>query len=382
MYSLFTFGTFIANTVRMNAYRQALRGAIQPDAVVLDLGAGTGIFSLLACQMGARRVYAVEPDDIIQVARDLAAANGYADRIEFFQALSTQVNLPERADVIVSDIRGRLPLCREAIPAIIDARRRLLAPGGILIPRCDTLWAAVAAAPRLYRNYLGVWEGRKFGLNQAAARELAINSLHGCYLSPDKLLSSPQCWGRLDYRTVEGPNLTGEVTWEMDRPGTAHGLLLWFDAELAPGIGFSNAPGAPKLIYGNTFFPWPQPVTLNRGDQVAVSLAAHLVGEDYHWNWHSRILKPGKAEPPKAEFRQSSFYGMPLGPVILEHTSQDYLPDLNEEGQIGRFILERMDGQSSLMEIARQVTARFTSQFAQTSEALVRVQDLSRKYSR
>ena len=107
--------------------------------------------------MGARRVYAIEPDDIIQVARDLAAANGYADRIEFFQALSTQVNLPERADVIISDIRGPIPLFGLAIPAIIDARRRFLAPGGILIPRSDTLWAAVVTAPHLYRRYLGVW---------------------------------------------------------------------------------------------------------------------------------------------------------------------------------------------------------------------------------
>jgi protein arginine N-methyltransferase 1 len=117
-----------------------LQRVVRPDAVVLDLGVGTGIFALLACQMGARRVYAIEPDDSIQVARDLAAANGCADRMEFFQALSTQVNLPEQADVIVSDIRRPLPLFGLPLPAIIDARRRLLAPGGVLIPRTDTLW--------------------------------------------------------------------------------------------------------------------------------------------------------------------------------------------------------------------------------------------------
>lgn len=366
----------------MNAYRQALQVAVQPDAVVLDLGAGTGIFALLACQMGARRVYAIEPDDIIQVARDLAAANGYADRIGFFQALSTQINLPERADVIISDLRGSLPFYHQALPAFIDARRRFLSPGGRLIPRCDTLWAAVVAAPSLYRRHLGVWEGRKFGLNQAAARDLAINTLQRCHLGPDKLLGPPQCWGRLDYATMQSPNLTGEVTWEMDRPGTAHGLLLWFDAELAPGIGFSNAPGAPKLIYGQIFFPWPQPVTLARGDLVAVSLAARLVGEDYIWNWNTRILEPGQAESAKADFRQSTFFGVPLSPAILEQRSQSHLPKLNEAGQIDRFILEHMDGQSSLGEIAQQVAARFPSRFAQAPEALSRVQELSRKYSR
>jgi protein arginine N-methyltransferase 1 len=290
--------------------------------------------------------------------------------------------LPERANVIVTDIHGAFPLFERAIPAIIDARRRFLAPGGILIPRSDTLWAAVAAVPQLYRRCLGVWEGGKFGLNWAAARELAMHRPHGCRVGPNHLLVSPQCWGRLDYVTVLTQNLTGEVTWEIDRPGTAHGLILWFDAELAPGVGFSNAPGAPKLVYGQTFFPWPQPVTLAPGDLVAVSLAAHLVGEDYHWNWRTRILEPTKAASPKADFRQSSFFGMPLFPTKLEQMHLGHLPKLNEAGQVERFILEQMDGQHSLEEIARQVAARFPSRFAQASEALGRVQKLSRKYSR
>ena len=229
---------------------------------------------------------------------------------------------------------------------------------------------------------MGVWGGRKFGLNWTAARELAINRWCLCQLGPDNLLVSPQCWGRLDYTTVASPNLTGELAWEIDRPETAHGLLLWFDAELAPGLGFSNAPGAPKLFYGQTFLPWPQPVVLAEDDLVAVSMAGHMVGEDYLWNWHTRILEAGKAERPKADFRQSSFLGLPLSPAMIKQMSQGHLPELNEAGQIERFILERMDGQSSLGEIARQVAAKFPSRFAQTSEALGRVQDLSRQYSR
>lgn len=382
MYSLDTHGAFIANSVRMNAYRKALRRVVRPDAVVLDLGTGTGIFALLACQMGARRVYAIEPDDIIQVARDLAAANGYADRIVFFQAISTQINLPERADVIVSDIRRPLPLFGLPLPSIIDARRRFLAPGGVLIPRSDTLWAAVITAPYLYRRHLGVWGGGKFGLNWAAARELAINSWRLFQVGPDKLLVPAQCWGRLDYTTVASPNLTGELSWEIDRPGTAHGLLVWFDAELAPGLGFSNAPGTPKLVYGQAFLPWPLPVALVAGDRVTVSLAGHLVGEEYVWNWQTRIEEPGKAEPPKADFRQSSFLGLPLSPAMIKQMSQGHHPKLNEAGQVDRFILEQMDGHHSLEEIARQVAARFPSRFAQAPEALGRVQELSRKYSR
>lgn len=96
MYSVDAFGSMIADQVRMSAYVQALEKHVKPDSVVLDIGTGTGIFALLACRFGARKVYAIEPNEAIQVARELAAANGYADRIEFIEDLSTRVTLPER----------------------------------------------------------------------------------------------------------------------------------------------------------------------------------------------------------------------------------------------------------------------------------------------
>ena len=134
MYSLNGYGDMITDTVRMDAYVRALQRAVKPGAVVLDIGTGTGIFALLAARMGARRVYAIEPSDAINVAREIARANGCADSIEFIQALSTEVEPAERADVLVSDLRGVLPFCGGHFAAIADARRRWLAPGATLIP--------------------------------------------------------------------------------------------------------------------------------------------------------------------------------------------------------------------------------------------------------
>src|SRR5215213_7026843 len=125
MYSLHFYGQMLADAPRMDAYAAALRRVIRPDSVVLDLGCGPGVFALLACELGARRVYAVEPDNVIELAREAAKVNGFADRIEFFQQMSTAITLPEQADVIVSDLRGVLPWYRQHIPSIVDARTRL-----------------------------------------------------------------------------------------------------------------------------------------------------------------------------------------------------------------------------------------------------------------
>src|SRR4051812_34117782 len=104
MYSLSGYGEMINDALRMDAYARALRRAIRPGSVVLDLGTGPGIFALVACQYGAGRVYAVEPADVIQVAREIARANHLEDRITFLQDFSTQAELPEKADVIISDL--------------------------------------------------------------------------------------------------------------------------------------------------------------------------------------------------------------------------------------------------------------------------------------
>src|ERR1041384_4653895 len=97
MYSLRFYGQMLADAPRMEAYTAALRQTVKPDSVVMDLGSGPGFFALLACKLGARRVYAVQPDSVISLARDVAAANGCADRIEFFESFSPEINPREPA---------------------------------------------------------------------------------------------------------------------------------------------------------------------------------------------------------------------------------------------------------------------------------------------
>src|SRR5262245_37812609 len=174
MYTISMYGFMIADNARMDAYVEALRRAVKPDSIVVDIGAGTGVFALLACRFGARRVYAVEPSDAIQVAREIAAANGYADRIEFIQKLSTEVTLPGQADVIISDLRGLLPCLGNHISSVVDARARLLKPGGMLIPQRDHVWVAVVEAGETYEDNLDHWD--KYDFDMTAARRIVTNT--------------------------------------------------------------------------------------------------------------------------------------------------------------------------------------------------------------
>src|SRR5439155_9579798 len=121
-------------------------------------------------------------------------------------------------------------------------------------------------------------------------------------LGPKALAAAPACWATIDYRVVKDPNLSGDLRWAIEEPRTVHGICVWFDTELADGIGFSNSPLAEdQHVYGRGFFPWPDPVELARGDVVRVSLRANLTGEDYIWCWNTSIVNATGAS--KATFR-------------------------------------------------------------------------------
>ena len=376
MYSLGGHGEMAADAVRMGAYREALRCAIRPGCTVVDLGAGAGILSLLAVKLGAGRVFAIEPDDVIGVAREIARANGLADRIEFIQQISERVQLPERVDVVVADLRGVLPPWTGHFRAIGDARARLLKPGGTLIPSRDTLWAAAVETPRLYDELLHGWSDGEFDM--AAGRRRIMNSWMKVQVEPEHLLTGCGRWAAIDYATVAGPAVHGAADLRVLRPGTAHGLALWFDAVLIDDVGFSNAPGRPRAIYGQAFFPLAEAAAVEEGGGVAVEVRADFAEGDYVWSWDTTIRSAGGEVT--ARFRQSTFHHLPLSPDKLRKRAHAFVPGLNRDGEIDRMALGLFGTGRTLGEIAAEVAAAFPDRFKDWKSALDRVASLSGIY--
>ena len=378
MYSVHSYGQMLADTPRMEAYSAALRRAVRPESVVLDLGSGPGVFALLACKLGARRVYAVEPDDVIQLAREAAWANHFEDRIEFFQKLSTEITLPEPADVIISDLRGCLPWYQQHIPSIIDARTRLLAPNGTLIPGRDILWAAIVEAPERYQEIVAPWQSN--GLDLGAGRRMITNTWRKTRIEAGELLVQPERWATLDYYEIQNPGIRAQIEWQFARSGTAHGLAVWFDSQLIDELGFSNHPNGPELIYGTGLFPFTKPVDVVEGDRIHVTLSADFIRDDYVWRWDSEFFGGGESLTTKASFKQSTFFGVPLSPQQMQKQAASYKPALDQRGQVRSFILQLMNGENSQAEIAALLAERFPQRYADLQDALNEVTAVSREF--
>jgi protein arginine N-methyltransferase 1 len=194
-----------------------------------------------------------------------------------------------------------------------------------------------------------------------------------------RYLAAPQAWAQIDYRQCESPNASGECAWTAACSGVLHGYYVWFDGETAEGIGFSNAPTLPELVYGRAFFPLERPVVIAEGDSIRGSFAANLVAGDYILRWNTRIEDAeGRT---KANFAQSTFASRPVLKEDLARSKPDYRPSLGESGRADLVVLEAISKGASLAEIADTLASEFPQRFKDTAQALRHATDLSLKYA-
>jgi protein arginine N-methyltransferase 1 len=379
MYSLDQFALMFADKIRMEAYSAAIARSVRPGDAVVDLGCGPGVFALLACKAGARRVYAIDMDGVVDFGRQLASANGFGDKILFLRGDSRQIHLPERVNVLVSDVRGVLPLHSNAIDTMEDARDRFLEKDGCLLPSRDTLFAAIVELPEHYGELTRAWRAVP-ELDLSSGLPLVLNTIYRHNIKPQQVLSSSCPWHVLDY--TKGAKIPAQARLELPitRTTIAHGIGIWFQTQLTGDIGYSTEPNSLETVYGHLFLPWLEPVSLREGEICSVDLRADLVGTDYIWRWETDI--PPSAERQQVRFVQSSFFGSLFPPSVLRKRAMGFVPVLNETGQAERWILQAMDGKRPLEDIAAEAARLFPHVFRRAEDAFHQAAEIAEKFSR
>jgi len=378
VYPLRQFGAMIDDRVRMDAYLGALEAAITPGATVLDIGTGPGTTAMLCVRLGAGHVYALDPDPSIRLGRLAVERNGMGDKITVIEGVSQDFHPPEPVDVVVSDLRDRLPMNGAHIPSIIDARVRLLTPGGAQIPFRDTLYAAPVSHPDAYDRVVGAWQSDRYDLDMTDVIDKVVNS-HAMYrASPEHLAAPGQAWATMDYHTITDPNVGGELAWTIDHDTTVHGLEVWFDAEIGYGFSFSNAPGAEKLVYGTEFFPFARPLAVVAGDELVCRIDANHLKGVYVWRWRTRHSRRGEVI---ASFGQSDLKGYLDDPrSTLLRQLPDHVPDLSEQAKATHLVLDAFVQGASVAEATESLIAAAIGAY-RGERALDFVGGISSRYS-
>ncbi|MBW8768328.1 MAG: hypothetical protein JF589_01080, partial [Gemmatimonadetes bacterium] len=233
------------------------------------------------------------------------------------------------------------------------------------------VYTALVEDDALYARTVGAWSGVPNALAHDSLTTISANGWHRARVTEEQMLSEPTRFVTLDYDCPMPPL---HARWDAyaTRDGTVHGLLLWFDTTLVPGIELSNSPSAPPALYGQAFFPLRPAFTLRRGDRLRVELRAVLAGDDYAWSWMAEDDAGHVA-------RHTTLRSLPLDPAALAARSDHFTPRRSEEGEVIAALLGAADGRTTFGELARLLHGRFPERFATEQSALdyaARLEDL------
>lgn len=379
-YDFVSYCGMLTDSARLDAYVGALTEIITPESVVLDLGAGTGVFSVISCELGARKVYAVEVNPLIKLVQETAAARGIADRLEIIQKHSGEVELEEKANVLVTDIHGAFPLYESSIETIIDARERLLTDDAILLPSRETIYFAVSEAEDIYEKQVSRYLREFHGFKIPASDRLVRNRWVSMRSEHESLLTPAAVFAEIDYREVEDTSFSAEMEWTIERNGVAHGLRGWFENVLYGDHGVSNSIDARDSTYAAPFFPFEHPVEVIEGDRVTARVAATYDSGDYAWSWRTAFRGP-EGPQVKAEFNQTVMASLVIDPKAALKRSEYFAPKLGLEGEIDSLILTKMDGETLSGDIADLLIEKYPEKFGSFEEAIERVYSMTGRYS-
>ncbi|KAM3375560.1 protein arginine N-methyltransferase 1.6 [Capsicum galapagoense] len=261
------------DTRRNKAYREAIDKTITKPCHVLDIGAGTGLLSMMSARAmghgdsvessGSKgMVTACESYlPMVKLMRKVLHANGMQRKIRIINKRSDElevgVDMPSRADVLVSEILDSELLGEGLIPTLQHAHDKLLTHNPKTVPYRATIYGQLVESTDLWKlhdlfnNEKGVLDGIRLvpeEMDAAVCVKHQQFSMHCDALKEDiKLLSEPFKVFDFDFWRRPDSHRETKLSVKATDTGTIHAIISWWLLQLDEGGTVFYSP-APKWI--------------------------------------------------------------------------------------------------------------------------------------
>jgi SAM-dependent methyltransferase len=357
---------------RINCFKQAIHELVRPESIVIEIGAALGTYSFFASRAGAKKVYAIEMSDIFPVGKELARRNNLADKIFFIHGKSTEIDIPEKADLIIMEDYSPFFLYAGLEAVLTDARQRFLKPEGTFLPSFISLKLAPVEYHAMHQKIDCFRNSHDhfYGLDWSYTTELAFNQPYHADLNPKKLLTAEITIRELDLNRESELSFQFSTRTTIFNEGTIHGLLGWWDARFTPNLYYSNSPRHPSTGWGQLFFPLRYPMAVKQGEVIEISLMAlpskHQKSVDYKWGVRSDWQ----------EQEGNTFRGSYLNLENLLKFAPEAQVQLSFRGELLNFLLAHCRKPISWQALAEELVRAYPHQFPTISDALKQLPDL------
>jgi PRMT5 arginine-N-methyltransferase/ribosomal protein L11 methyltransferase PrmA len=266
----------INDTERNHAYDQALRAAVRPGDLVLEIGTGSGLVAMMAARAGADRVVTCEVLPILaEVAQETVARNGLGDRITVIGKKSTQLDigmdLPGKADVFVSELVNIGMLAPNMLQVLSHARHHLVKPDARIIPAAARVYGALLDCPELARiNPLQEIDGFDMGaFDRFRSPGYAQIDLMA---DPHRLLSAPFVALDFDFTRDMPMRDSQRLQIKVHETGIVHGIAFWFDLQMDENTVYRSSSVARTNHWKQAAEFFRAPISVAAGDELAIEV--------------------------------------------------------------------------------------------------------------
>lgn len=241
--------------VRNSRYEAAIKQLVE-GKVVVEIGTGQDLALARMCvAAGARKVYAIESiESAYRAAVALKNSLGFSNEIEVIHGFSTDIDLPEQADICLSEIIGTIG-GSEGVAPILDDARRFLKTDGVMIPeRCVTKIAAVQLPDDVvnspaFSDLTGTYAAKVF---EEVGCEFDVRVCLS-NLPKQNLLSDSDIFEDLDFLFDSPKEFSTEITLNIKKAGRLDGFLLWINLHVAADLVIDS--GSEKSNWLPVYFP-------------------------------------------------------------------------------------------------------------------------------